>query len=98
MKAAAGFDEAVDGGDVRVVQRGEELRFALEARDALRVGANGVRQRLDGDVAPELGVPGAVHLAHAPAPMAPMISYGPTRRPWASGTVAAILQPQTNPD
>ena len=48
--------EAVDGGDVRVVERGEQLRLALEAGQPLGVAANAVGQHLDGDVATELGV------------------------------------------
>ena len=35
---AVGLFEAVDGRDVRMVQRGEDLRFALEPCEALRVG------------------------------------------------------------
>ena len=31
--------EAVDLRDVRMVQRGQQLRFALEARHALRIGS-----------------------------------------------------------
>ena len=58
------FLDAVDGGDVRMVQRGKHLRLALEPRDAIRV-ASGGGQRLDGDVASEPGVVSAVDLAHA---------------------------------
>ena len=36
---AARLLEAVDRGDVRVLERGEHLRLALEAREALGVGA-----------------------------------------------------------
>ena len=57
--------EAVDVGDVRVVERGEQLRLALEAGEALRVGGEGRGQDLDRDLAPELRVGGAIDLAHA---------------------------------
>ena len=59
------FFERVDGGDVRVIQRREDLRLALEAGDPGGV----VRQRrgkhFDGDVAAKLDVAGAVHFAHS---------------------------------
>ena len=34
----ADLEDPVDGSDVRMVQRGEELGFALEVRPSLRVG------------------------------------------------------------
>ena len=61
---AAGFLDAVDGGDVRVVQRGQRLRFAREAREAIGIGGQGCGQDLDGDVAIELGIARAIDLAH----------------------------------
>jgi hypothetical protein len=48
--------EAVDRGDVGVLQLGEELRFALEARETLGVGGECLGQDLDRDLAPELRV------------------------------------------
>ena len=62
------FFEAVDRADVRMIQRGEHARLALEAREARRVAGHRARQDLDGDVAPELGVASAVDLAHAARP------------------------------
>ena len=56
--------EPVDRGDVRVVERGEEVRLALEAREALGVLRHLRRQHLDRDVAAEVRVGGAVDLAH----------------------------------
>ena len=50
--------------DVRVLQRGEQLGLALEAREPLGVGGERLRQPLERDVAPEAGVGGAKHLAH----------------------------------
>ncbi len=46
--------EAVDRGDVGVLQLGQELRLALEAREALRVPGEVLRQDLDRDLALEL--------------------------------------------
>jgi hypothetical protein len=57
--------DAIDGRDVRVVQRGYRAGFALEPSDALGVGGEVVRQRLQGNVAPELRVASLPHLAHA---------------------------------
>lgn len=60
--------EAVDAGDVGVVQRGENLGLARESGDALGVGRERLRQHLERDVAVERGVAGAIHLAHAALP------------------------------
>jgi hypothetical protein len=56
----------VDLGYVRMVQRGEDLRFTPEARHALRIVREAGGQDLQRDVASELRVPGAIHLAYAP--------------------------------
>jgi hypothetical protein len=50
------FSESVQGRDVVVVQRREQLRFTLEARKPLRVVGKTIRKNLDRNVAPELGV------------------------------------------
>ena len=59
---------AVDRRDVRMVQRREQLRFAMKARQALRVAGDFRQQHFDRDVAVELRVARAVHLAHAACP------------------------------
>jgi hypothetical protein len=41
--SSVGALEPVDARDVRVIQAGEELRFALEADHSVGVGAEGVR-------------------------------------------------------
>ena len=51
--------------DVRVVERREDLRFALEAREAIGIGGERVGQDLERDVAIQLRVARAIHLAHA---------------------------------
>jgi len=58
------FFKTVDCADVRMIQRGEELRLALEARHALGIGDEELRQDLDGDVATELRVARFIDFAH----------------------------------
>jgi hypothetical protein len=53
--------------DVRMIQRREHLGFAMESRKPIRVPREKRRQRLDGDVARELRIPRAIHLAHPTA-------------------------------
>ena len=57
--------QAVDVSDVRVVERGEHLRLAAEARQAIGIGGEELGQDFDRDVAIELRVARAIHLAHA---------------------------------
>ena len=57
--------EPIDRADVRMVQRGEHPRFALEAREPIRIARHVARQNLDRDVPPELRVASPVHLPHA---------------------------------
>ena len=42
-----------------------DFGFALEAREAVRIKRHGRGQHLDGDLALEIRVGGAIHLAHA---------------------------------
>ena len=65
--AVALFDP-VDRADVRVIERREDPRFALEAGQAIGIRGEGTRQHLERDVAPELRVASAIHLAHAARP------------------------------
>jgi hypothetical protein len=58
--------QTVDRRDVRMIQRGEHVRLALEARHALGIMAEPVGDDLDRDVAAELRVARAIDLAHAP--------------------------------
>src|SRR5262249_4291721 len=58
--------EPVDRGDVRVVERGEELRLAAEARDAVAVLEGGGGKHVDRDAA----VRPRVGRGEAPAPPA----------------------------
>ena len=50
--------------DVRVVQRGQDLSFTLETRQALGVLSEAVRKRLHGDFTVQSGVTGPIHFTH----------------------------------
>ena len=60
-----GLLDAVDGGDVRVVEAGEDLRLPLEPGEAVRISREGVGEDLQRDLAVELGVGGLPDLPHA---------------------------------
>jgi hypothetical protein len=62
---AARILEAVDLGDVGVIQRREDVGFALEPRQPFGIVGEERRQDLDGDIAVELCVACPVDLAHA---------------------------------
>src|SRR5215472_4729583 len=64
MRAAAVL-KAVDCSDVRMIERGEHLRLALEPRKTVGVGCERVRQNLESNLAIQLGITGAIDLAHA---------------------------------
>ena len=65
---ALGFLNAVDGGDVRVVEAGEDLRLPLEPGEPVWVSRERIREDLQRDLAVELGVGGLPDLAHAAFP------------------------------
>jgi hypothetical protein len=56
--------DAVDRGDVGMIERGQHLRLAREARHPRRVAGEIFGDQLDRDFASELAVGGAIHLAH----------------------------------
>ena len=56
--------KAVDLRDVRMIERGDELRFPTEACEAFRLVGDRGGQYLDGDVAIEPAVAALVDLAH----------------------------------
>ena len=60
-----GLLDTVDGGDVGMVEAGEDPRLPLEPGEAIRVRREGVGQDLQRDLAVELGVGGLPDLAHA---------------------------------
>ena len=59
------LDDPVDVRDVRMVERREHLRLAFESRQPLGIVGEQVGQDLERDLAAQLGVAGAVDLAHA---------------------------------
>ena len=58
------FFKAVNRGDVRMIERGQDLRFALEACEPVDIEGEELGQNLQRDVAIELGVACAIDLAH----------------------------------
>ena len=60
----AGIFETVDRGDVRMIEGGEHLGFALETREAIGVERQGLREDLHGDVAIQRAIMCAIDLAH----------------------------------
>ena len=56
--------ETIDLRDIGMIQCSQCLRLALEARQALGVMGKGFRQNLDGDVAPKVGIEGAIDFTH----------------------------------
>jgi hypothetical protein len=47
-----------------MIERGEDFRFALEAREPLGVSHHRCRQHLDGDATFQIGVGRPIHLPH----------------------------------
>ena len=60
--------ETVDRADVRMIQRGEDLRFTFEAREPFNVQGKGIRQDHQRDVAMQPRIARAMQLAHAARP------------------------------
>ena len=57
--------DAVNGGDVRMIERGEHFRFALKARESIGIGRQRRRKNLERDLTLELGVSRPVDLTHS---------------------------------
>ena len=64
------FFEAVDRGDVRMIQRRQHLRFPLEAREPIGIEREQFGQDLQRDIAIELRVPRPITSPIPPAPRA----------------------------
>jgi hypothetical protein len=62
----AGILDAINLGDVGMIQRCQQACFALEPRQPVGVAGELRRKNFDGYLAPELGVVSAVDLAHSP--------------------------------
>ena len=57
--------QAVDRGDVGMVECGQDFRFALEASNPVRIAGKGQGQDLYRDIAFQQRVASAINLAHA---------------------------------
>ncbi len=57
--------EPVDGRNIGMVERRQKIRFACEARQALRIAGEERRQNLERDVSRQLSVAGAIDFPHA---------------------------------
>ena len=58
----------VDAADVRMIEGGEQLRFAPEPGDAIGIAREDIGEQLDRHVAIEPGIAAAIDLAHAAGP------------------------------
>jgi hypothetical protein len=56
--------EPVDLRDIRMIERGERFGLALKTRHSIGIVGKRRRENLDGDLAFEVTVGGAIHLAH----------------------------------
>ena len=56
--------EAVDVGDVRMIERRQQLRLAAEPHQPIRIVRDGWQQDLDRDITIQLRIVGPIHLAH----------------------------------
>ena len=66
LRATRGLFEAVDRADVRMIERGKQLRFALEPCQTVWIECEALGQDLHRNFAIELRVASAVDLAHRP--------------------------------
>jgi hypothetical protein len=64
LNAGVLFDRE-QGDDVRMIEPGDDFRFALEALEANRIGSEIGGKHLDRDVAIEPGIARAIHFTHA---------------------------------
>ena len=62
---SVGFFETVNAGNVRMIQRGQQLRFALEPSDPFGILGERCGQALDRHAPIEAGIASAIDLAHA---------------------------------
>ena len=61
----AGIFEAIERGDVWMIERREHVRFSPEPGEAFRVAPQRLGKNLQSDITTELGVAAAVYLSHA---------------------------------
>ena len=70
---------------MRMVERREDVRFALESRDALGISRKELRKNFDGDLAVQSRIRARYTSPMPPAPRAPITSYGPILVPLFNG-------------
>ena len=63
-RGAARVLQPIEGGDTRMVQRGEHAGLAVEPRQPIRVAFEPFGEDLDRHVAAEAGIAGSIDLAH----------------------------------
>ena len=61
---ASGLLDAENVGDVRMVERGKDFGFALKTREPVGIGRDRRRQDFDRNLALQIRVGRAIHLAH----------------------------------
>ena len=94
---ALGFFDREDRDDARMIERGQGLRLAAESLQAVGVRGHPGGENLEGDLAPQLGVRGAIHLAHAAFAQLgedAVVAEGPTdhRVPARASARAAVIR------
>ena len=57
--------DVVDAEDIGMIERGDGAGFLLETPQAVGIGGEGGGQNLDGDVASQALIAGAVNFAHS---------------------------------
>ena len=68
VRAALVSSKLIDGYDIGVIERCRGLSFLFETRQAVRIGKYEIGQDLDGDLAVQQCVVGAIHFAHRTRP------------------------------
>ena len=64
----AGLDHVIDGRYIRMVERCQRARLALESRDGIGVGRNARRHNLDRHIASQAHITRPVDFPHAAGP------------------------------
>ena len=62
---AAGFLHPVNGGNVGMIQRGQQTGLAPEARQAVRITREGRRKNFERDITTQFGIAGAIYFPHS---------------------------------
>ena len=88
--------DVVERADVRMVQAGDDLGFALEAFPTGRIGREVFGKRLDGYGAVQARIDGAIHLAHAAGGDEGLDLVGAKGGPGKTAMKGPLLEPATN--